>query len=1318
MSAFTWIGDSFAMRVAATLLHFFWQGLLVAAVVVVAGLLLRKSSAKLRYSIIVLALMLMAACLPVTFGLVSVGSSETGEVAASKSPPARPVTGSLSNETSAVGIRNTPGSTDDFARSEVTPEVDGANSRSGLFETGTIAQAKGVESLSAIAPSFLSRLEAWIGPAARMITWAYFAGVLMMSLRLALGLRGGQDLRRLSTPIDDEGLLATVRAQAQRLGLRAIPPVAFCDHISIPIVIGVFRPVVLLPACLVTRLSHDQLWALVTHELAHIRRYDLLVNLLQRVIEAVLFFHPAVWFVSRRVSSEREIVADDAVLEAGCPATCYADALVRMAELSLSARNPKLAAGVTALAATGGNSSEFKRRVLRLLDKSATPQLRLTRGGIVAIVMAAVSLLAVPFAALAWAAESPDDTSKELAAKADEDRNVGSQPKERPARPAEEVKKTATDKTSADAAPKAEAKTIDGFVQGPKGAISGVKAVVNLSVPDGEDPRRMGMRSGKPVRKLVYRTGENGRYQITIPAGLIERPDLRIAVTLTHPDYLERVIGAVPVSDFGSTPVSARERGIYRSMVPSAIAQSRLRRAHKLQGRVSLPDGSPAAGALVQTATKYRPYSWKFFSPDDYGFSASTTTGKDGQFSMVTDDRSTLTVLLSGQAPLLIDDLQAYMNVDSGQELMTSFRLPPGIRLKGRVLDDRGKPVPRAIVSVRREFPWNESNMPLAFSTSCAADDHGEYELPALPVDQYKLSIGTRLSADSSVAEYNNLSSSFNLPTQSKAGSEPLDLVFVPVSPKLEFTEPLPRLDLKSSPMVSVRVKVQFPGGAPDPKRTSDVGITGLMDGRNWQGRYVKADENGVAVLRAPKGLRLAAIKTGLARHRITSDSPLEFGQAIHLGELNGDRDGFVIIKPKFAKLRVKLSLPEELSRKLSRGKAHISITANYVRKGYRENSPTPQLMNLTGSVQSGTSAYEGTALPDEPIELKVTVKEGNERKTVHEEQLTLAASEDRLKEIAIADQAAKKPAGESKLDAAIRKAARYLLTQQKPDGSSPSGMSSNSHGDGATSLVGLALFDTGKDSAKAAQLAASHQLKATPEFTKEVALQTLLLHRAGKPGALAVLRNLRWLVEAQIKVGPGAGSWSYRQGPVGFRGDGANSAYALLALTVAAPQDDEEAEEMVVPTEVWQRSQEWLLQTQHADGGWGYTGRGGNSTGAMTACALTGLQALAKLEKSAARDAAIQRGKAWLAARWSPNANPRSKSWKLFHLAWTCRALAGTKKLGKISWSEQICEALLKKQSRNGSFASEQPTSAVISTAFALEILKHCRTERAAKVD
>ena len=112
------------------------------------------------------------------------------------------------------------------------------------------------------------------------------------------------------------------------------------------------------------------------------------------MIEAVLFFHPAVWYVSRRVSAERENACDDLVLLAGWPRVQYADALLQMAERSAAAQGiPSQTAAGAVLAASGGGSSQLGRRVLRLLEIGDSPRVRLSRGGV--FLLATTALLVV-----------------------------------------------------------------------------------------------------------------------------------------------------------------------------------------------------------------------------------------------------------------------------------------------------------------------------------------------------------------------------------------------------------------------------------------------------------------------------------------------------------------------------------------------------------------------------------------------------------------------------------------------------------------------------------------------------------------------------------------------------------------------------------------------------------------------------------------------------------------------------------------------------------------------------------------------------------
>lgn len=195
----------------------------------------------------------------------------------------------------------------------------------------------------------------WLG----WLVAAWSVGVLANSLHVVLGwLYVRRLLRSASEQLPTE-LTTSLQSLATRLGVTR--PVRLLESAlcRVPTTIGFVRPVVLLPASVVTGLPPAQLEAVLAHELAHIRRYDFLVNLLQTAIETVLFFHPAVWFVSRRVRDEREHCCDDLAVQACIDRLTYAKALTAL---------PPLAGRAPALAATGGS---LLRRVQRLLRPDA-----------------------------------------------------------------------------------------------------------------------------------------------------------------------------------------------------------------------------------------------------------------------------------------------------------------------------------------------------------------------------------------------------------------------------------------------------------------------------------------------------------------------------------------------------------------------------------------------------------------------------------------------------------------------------------------------------------------------------------------------------------------------------------------------------------------------------------------------------------------------------------------------------------------------------------------------------------------------------------
>jgi serine-type D-Ala-D-Ala endopeptidase (penicillin-binding protein 7) len=204
----------------------------------------------------------------------------------------------------------------------------------------------------------------WAGPTPwrQGLAWAWLLGVALMSLRLLAGLACVSRWRRrsLSAPAHWQDCLDQL---AQRMGvgrsvaLRVLS--AGIDVAAGPFTVGWWRPVVLLPVGLLTGLPTPLLEALLAHELAHIRRWDYLAHLLQKAVEALLFFHPVIWWLSRRLRIERELVADALAAELlGAPRQ-LAEALQALAVVPQA---PALAA-----AAQGG---ELLQRVRALVQRS------------------------------------------------------------------------------------------------------------------------------------------------------------------------------------------------------------------------------------------------------------------------------------------------------------------------------------------------------------------------------------------------------------------------------------------------------------------------------------------------------------------------------------------------------------------------------------------------------------------------------------------------------------------------------------------------------------------------------------------------------------------------------------------------------------------------------------------------------------------------------------------------------------------------------------------------------------------------------------
>ena len=331
-----------------TLVHFVWQGALVAAVLVGALRLLRTHSPRVRYAVSGVALLGLLA-LPIGTGMVLSGS-----VLTSSAP------------TVVVG--------------------DG----SGAAEASQVVV---VEPAAATTVSWQAWATSWVQPVLPWMVLAWGVGVVGFAFRLGGGAWRMRRVRRSSTPAPSEWR-DRLRALAAQMGVKAEVALRHSDRVDGPVLARWWRPVILVPAGFLSGLPPAQVEALLLHELAHVRRHDVLVGRLQAVVETLLFFHPATWWISAQVRQAREACCDDLVLQAGSGRKTYAQALTALAEHAVEGRS---LTGVPA--ATDGS---LLSRIQRLVSPAEAPH---TAGRRLSIVVAALLMVVVPVGLAACASQ-------------------------------------------------------------------------------------------------------------------------------------------------------------------------------------------------------------------------------------------------------------------------------------------------------------------------------------------------------------------------------------------------------------------------------------------------------------------------------------------------------------------------------------------------------------------------------------------------------------------------------------------------------------------------------------------------------------------------------------------------------------------------------------------------------------------------------------------------------------------------------------------------------------------------------------------------
>ena len=358
--------DALARPLLQALLNSLWQGIMVAALVWFWLLVLRKVSATTRHAVWLVCLLTIGS-LPV-INLISVrhlpprNPRAEPVSAAERSPQTR----SAESAGPAVGLEENsimfeePPAPNDLppvpemvqtVAEPASPAVSDEPSRVApillLGPQAIPASAAGPPPIETAA--FRRRVEDWeealfSGHLPLILVCGWMVAGAGLWLRIVWSYLGLCQLRRQLGSVP-AAQLELARQLARSFGIRRSVSLFTSSRVSMPMTIGTFRPLIILPPDLVHTLAAAELESVIAHELAHIKRWDYLTNLLQRLVQAGLFFHPAVWLIGRHLMIERELACDDWAVKT-CEPHRYASCLTRLVELLSESRPLAAAAGI------------------------------------------------------------------------------------------------------------------------------------------------------------------------------------------------------------------------------------------------------------------------------------------------------------------------------------------------------------------------------------------------------------------------------------------------------------------------------------------------------------------------------------------------------------------------------------------------------------------------------------------------------------------------------------------------------------------------------------------------------------------------------------------------------------------------------------------------------------------------------------------------------------------------------------------------------------------------------------------------------------
>lgn len=207
------------------------------------------------------------------------------------------------------------------------------------------------------------------------VLWALIAFVAL--IRIAVGVVQLGVIRRNCRKINPADLGTAIEETFQQHAVERSVSLAVSEQVKVPAAIGLWKPVIVLPEWTLRELESHELNPILVHELTHLKRYDDWTNLLQKIVRAIFFFHPAVWWIDARLSLEREMACDDAVLASCSNPRVYAASLIDLLEKSCNRR------GWTMAQAAVHRARDLSLRISQILDAKRPSSTRVWKPALV-----------------------------------------------------------------------------------------------------------------------------------------------------------------------------------------------------------------------------------------------------------------------------------------------------------------------------------------------------------------------------------------------------------------------------------------------------------------------------------------------------------------------------------------------------------------------------------------------------------------------------------------------------------------------------------------------------------------------------------------------------------------------------------------------------------------------------------------------------------------------------------------------------------------------------------------------------------------------